>query len=152
MQPPRKPTEPLVGSVSAESDCKLICIDPARVAEFWPHVRRMLRRAIERGGLSLVETVRDEVLSGRALLWLVWSDEKIDAAVVTQLTMTDAGKVCILVACGGTEMERWLPLLEELEQYAKAEGCVAFRIFGRRGWARMLPTYKVHAIVLDKRL
>lgn len=112
----------------------------------------MLRRAIERGGLSLVETVRDIVLSGHALLWVAWNGEKIEAAAVTHLSMTDAGKICTLLACGGTEMERWLPLLEEIEQYAKAEGCTAFRIFGRRGWARMLPTYKVHRIVLDKRL
>ena len=48
------------------------------------------------------------------------------------------------------------PLLEatrnEIEAYAKAEGCACVRIYGRKGWARVLKDYQVEQIVLERQL
>jgi hypothetical protein len=55
-------------------------------------------------------------------------------------------------ACGGSNSKEWLPLLAGLERYAKAEDCKAMRIFGRRGWERLLPDYKPARILLEKEL
>ena len=59
-------------------------------------------------------------------------------------------RVCVLTACGGRDMKRWLPLLEIIEAYAKAEGGGRLRIFGRKGWQRMLKNYRVTNIVLER--
>jgi hypothetical protein len=61
-------------------------------------------------------------------------------------------KVCVIIACGGIDMPRWLPLIEGIEKYARAEGCAAVRIVGRKGWARVLPDYRVHRVVLERKL
>lgn len=131
---------------------ELVCIDPARVAEFWPHVRSMILGAIMRTGLSHTRDVEESILTGGSLLWIAWDGRAIDAAAATEIVETDAGKVCVLVAVGGKNMHRWFPMLKKLEIYAKAEGCSCLRIFGRRGWVRLLKNYAVEHVVLEKRL
>jgi hypothetical protein len=55
-------------------------------------------------------------------------------------------------ASRATDMRRWLRLLEGIEDFARAEGCEATRIMGRRGWARVLTSYQTKRIVLEKDL
>jgi hypothetical protein len=129
----------------------LLCVSPQRMQEIWPHVSGLIRSAIERTGLSAFSDVEYDLLFGDALLWLAWSDH-IEAVAATTLNDTDAGKVCIITACGGTDMHRWLPLLDEIEAYAKAEGCKRTRIIGRKGWLRVLSGYQAKHVIMDKEL
>ena len=131
---------------------ELVCVDPKQVQEFWPHVRSMLFGAVLRTKLSHTRDVEAQVLDGSALLWLAWNGRNIEAACVTALRRTDDGTVCIMLACAGRKRDRWLHLLERIEQYAKAEACISLRIFGRVGWERVLPGYRKTAIVLEKEL
>jgi len=102
------------------------------------------------GSLSELDT---DVLSGRALLWIVHSDgHGIEAATVTRLDLTEHSKVCTILACGGVKRSRWLHLLEEIEAYAKAEGCGSTRLYGRKGWKRALPDYREIGIVMERKL
>jgi hypothetical protein len=132
----------------------LVCVDPARIDEFWPHVRELIRRAIWRGDLDAFGPIEHAVRVGNALLWIVWDTHarKIIAAAVTELTVAMRRKVCVIIACAGERMPRWLPLIEGIEKYARAEGCAAVRIVGRKGWARVLPDYRVHRVVLERKL
>ncbi len=100
-------------------------------------------------------------------------DHEIVAAAVTELQQTERCKFCIVVACGGSSheehqgvdarlrglcrerpggMARWLHLLTPIENWARAEGCDAMRIMGRRGWSRVLPAYRLTRVVLEKEL
>jgi hypothetical protein len=142
----------LIGHISLSPSAELICIDPARVAEFWPHVRGLILGAIKRTGLSSSADVEASILSGGSLLWIAWNGARIEAAASTRIAMTDSGKVCTLVACGGGDRRRWMPMLGKLEIYAKAEGCSRVRIFGRKGWTRVLKNYAVKHVVLERLL
>ena len=124
-------------------------MDPKQVHEFWPHVEPLLRQAIIRTGISAFRDIEYNVLYGDDLLWICWED-RILCAGSTSLQETDAGKVCVITACGGSDMHRWLPLLEKIESYAKAEGCKRTRIVGRRGWMRVLEGYEMKNVILDK--
>lgn len=126
---------------------ELICVDPARVGEFWPYAKWLIKAAIEATDLSKFEDMEKQVLAGEQLLWLAVSD-KIEAAATTKLSHN----VCTLVACSGENRSRWLPLLEEIEAYARDEGCRCVRIFGRKGWQRVLTNYRVEHIVLERAL
>ena len=55
-------------------------------------------------------------------------------------------------ASRATGMRRWIRLLERIEEFARAEGCEATRIIGRKGWARVLTSYQTKRIVLEKDL
>lgn len=107
---------------------------------------------MRRGGLSSFRPVEASALAGEALLWLVSDGSSIQAAAVTELHATEWRKVCVIVACGGEDMCAWLPLLEGIEKYARTAGCEAVRIMGRKGWARMLASYRITRVVLEKEL
>ena len=130
---------------------QLICVDPQQVEHFWPHVEPLLRPAIEKTGLSNFEDIEESVLIGCSLVWIAW-DDKIAAAASTTLQRIGSDLVCVLTACGGKDMDDWLPLLGKIEDYAKAEGCKSLRIFGREGWKRVLDGYNRTAVVLEKAL
>jgi hypothetical protein len=125
----------------------LVCVDPARVTEIWPFARDLIKAAIERTNLSDFQDIEADVLSGDQLLWLAWSG-RIEAAATTHLSRN----VCTLTACSGYDRERWLPLFEKIEDYAKAEGATAMRIYGRKGWERVLNGYRAEHVILEKRL
>ena len=132
------------------SSAELLCVDPGQVGHFWPHVEPLLRPAIENVGISDFDDIAAEILGGHALVWIAWDGEKIAAAASTMLQRIGEHTFCILTACGGTNMQSWLPLLERIEDYARAEGCKAMRIYGRDGWLRALSGYARKAIVIEK--
>lgn len=134
------------------SSADLICIDPAQVGHFWPHVEPLLRPAIENVGLSNFEDIEESILIGCSLVWIAWDGEKIAAAASTTLQRIGPDLICVLTACGGADRKRWLPLIAGIEKYARAEGCKSLRIFGREGWKRVLDGYEQTAVVLEKAL
>ncbi len=134
------------------STVDLVCIDPKRVSEVWPHVKHLIRSAIERTGLSDFLDVERSVLRGDQLLWMAWNGLGVEAAATTHLIRVSGRKVCELTACGGKDRMRWLPLLNDIETYAKNEGCDAMRILGREGWSRVLNDYHIAHVVLEKDL
>jgi hypothetical protein len=134
------------------SSAELVCVDPRRVLEIWPYVAPLLKAACVRTGLNALADIEADILSGRSLLWLAWNGQAIEAAAATVLIETEIGKVCIITACGGRAMRRWLPLIFEIENYAKAEGCSRVRIFGRKGWLRALEGFEEKYVIMDKEL
>ena len=126
-----------------------VCVDPARITEAWPHFKDKIESAVSKVGLADFEYIERQVLDGRALLWLAWDGETVHAAAVTQLT-TDS--VCEIVACGGSGLKKFLPLISDLENFAKAENCRAIRIIGRKGWTKVLTGYEPKAIILERAL
>jgi len=132
--------------------CQLICVDPAQVHEFWPHVASLIKAAMEKGRLSSFTDVEHAVRNGRALLWLAWNGETVKAAAVTELGNANGETFCTIVACGGHDRAQWLPLIARLEAYGRAQGCAAMRIYGRRGWRKLLPEYRTTRVLLEKTL
>lgn len=106
---------------------------------------------MERSGEMPIGDLYRELLCGRFVLWLAWGGD-LEAAAVTEIAETTSGRVCVIVACGGAGRDRWLSLRHRLEDYARHEGCARMRIYGRKGWTRVLPDYRVTRVVLEKEL
>jgi hypothetical protein len=134
------------------ADCAIVCVDPALVHRVWPLVCDLIHAAMKRGNLSSYQALSQSVHSGHALLWIATGGGGIQAAAVTSLAQTEWRKVCEIVACGGRNRARWLHLIERIEDFARAEGCSATRIIGRKGWARVLSGYRAKRVVLEKEL
>lgn len=128
-----------------------ICIDPEHVHRVWPSVTALIEDAMERGGGDF-DLVQRDTLNGEKLLWIAIDEQRIWAAAITGLHVEKDEKFCCIWSCGGVERERWLPLKSKVEQFAKDEGCKYVRIYGRKGWNRELPDYKLMHTVLEKRL
>jgi hypothetical protein len=134
------------------STAELVCVDPGRVGEVWPHVSALLKAACYRTGLNAFADIEADILSGRSLLWLAWNGRRVESAAATILINSEIGKVCIITACGGSDMKRWLPLIGEIETYARREGCQRVRIYGRKGWLHVLHGFEEKHIIMDKEL
>src|SRR5262249_10282685 len=132
--------------------CEAVCVDPRRVRAVWPRVAHLIHAAMKRGDLSSFAAVEASALRGEALVWLARDGLEIPAAAVTELHETEWRKVCVIVACGGADMRRWISLIARIEAYARAEQCAAVRIIGREGWARLLTAYRPKRVVLEKEL
>ena len=107
---------------------------------------------MERADLGDFATLETEVWDGKALLWLAWIWPEIKGAAVTQISKSENSKVCTIIDCGGEGCRRWFSLIEKIESYAKDEGCDCVRIFGRKGWTRILPGYSAPMVMLERRL
>ena len=134
------------------STAELVCVDPSRVHEIWPHVSSLLKAACRRTKLNAFADIEADILAGRGLLWIAWNGRAVEAAAATVLINSEVGKVCIITVCGGSDMKRWLPLIDQIEAYARREGCARVRIYGRKGWLRVLEGYEGRFVILDKEL
>jgi len=134
------------------SPVDLVCVDPQRVHEIWPYVSPLLKAACCRTKLNAFADIEADILAGRSLLWITWNGRTVEAAAATILINSEIGKVCIITVCGGSGIKRWLPLIKQIEAYAKREDCTCIRIYGRKGWLRVLDGYQEKYIIMDKEL
>ena len=128
-----------------------LCVDPAKVAEIWPHVSHYIKAACEYGD-DTFETTQADVLAGNALLWLAYEGTKVLAAAASKVWKSPKYKICSVLAVGGHDLSEWKDCLMAIEQYAKLEGCEFIRLSGREGWKRIFTDYEQPWIVLEKRL
>jgi len=133
-------------------EAELVCVDPAQVHGIWPHIRPLLEQACRATCLNAFADFETDILAGRSLVWLAWDGSAIEAAAATTLINSDLGKVCVITLCAGRGMQRWLKLIERIEAYARDEACVRIRIFGRKGWLRVLAGFAARYVVMDKAL
>jgi hypothetical protein len=131
---------------------KLIAVPPWQVPEVWPYAKRHVVAAVERVALADVSVVMAGLFAGRSLLWIAIDNAQPFGAGITELVEEKAGKVCVIVAWGSDDQVRCAPLLETIEQFARDEGCVAVRLYGRPGWRRRLPEYRLKAVVMERPL
>lgn len=130
----------------------VFAIPRPRVPEVWPAVAPMLEAAMRRGGEMSMADLYECVASRSAFwLWVAWGGE-LEAAMVTEIADTIDGRVCVIVALGGENMGRWIAMKSKIEDYARAENCTRMRLYGRKGWARVLTDYRPTRIVLEKEL
>jgi hypothetical protein len=134
-------------SASAE----LVCVDPARINEVWPHVKGSIEGAFNKVDIGRFDELEKDVLNGDALLWLIHRDG-LRAVVVTQIILSQRSKVCMVSALVGAGRDEWLHLERKIADYAKGMGCASMRMVGRRGWKRVLTNYAEIGVVLERRL
>lgn len=132
------------------SGMKLLCAAPELIWEAWPMAAPFIERSYGRNDQKVPNGLLDDLRAGRKLLWIAADDDGVAGAIVTAIYELGSGKVCRMHECGGDRMAEWLPLLAEIEQYAKAEGCVRVLTECRPGFSRVLPDYKTTAIILEK--
>lgn len=133
---------------------KLICVDPTAVARVWPLARTMIERAYAEIDAEVPINLFNDLCGNRANLWLVSDDEhKVLYAFVTVMYVRRSGtKVCSLLCGAGERMNEWLHLQDQLEEFARAEGCSKIVAEGRAGWSRALSGYSVIRHVIEKDL
>jgi hypothetical protein len=138
----------------------LVLIPRAHVAQTWPLAVPYLTKAERAGAMQGVEDWLGDCLHDRAQLWMVWAEVlsetgtqgRCDGAGLTQLVETPQGRTCIIARFGAKTGSDWLATLPVLEAWAKSQGCVCVRLYGRVGWAEKLKDYALKGVILDRKL
>lgn len=120
------------------------------VPDKWPKVKGHIDR-----GLSsdyTLEQVYNDLTVADAQLW-TWETDDVHAALVTKIEeFPDGKRFCLLLSAGGCRVHDWKSQLPVVEDWAKSEGCVELRIYGRRGWLRVLDGFKEREVTMVKAL
>ena len=118
----------------------------SRWDELAPHLLRFER---ERQVIS-ADAIRTDCQNGDKQLWSV--GEPIQGVAVTQVLTTPKGRVCeVFAACGSASFDDMRDVLARLERWAMSVGCTHMKVYGRRGWKRVLRDYTdTKQIILEK--
>lgn len=127
---------------TASSSARLIPVPAPRVGLVWPYLVGFVDDAVmATASVQSVERIREKIDARDMQLWAIRVDGKTAGAVVTEIYDTAAGKTCGVPYLGGVGMNDWLHLLDQIEAWAKANGCVRSESVCRPGWERVLKRF-----------
>ena len=74
--------------------------------------------------------------------------------MVTELIKRKLGKVCHIYIATGRQRHKWQHLINDIEDFAKAEGCQMMELIARPGWQKVYNNYgyKRTHVVLEKKI
>lgn len=131
------------------------------LAQGWPFVEPLLARALKPGDITTAD-LRKRADDGMLMIWALYEPAKplpLKAAAAAGVQGSDGARVVVIQVLGGAGLTKWLDdAICEFENLAFEHDMSAVRIWGRKGWARLLPDYSVAAtntdgvVVLEKRI
>jgi hypothetical protein len=135
---------------------RLVLAPGRNAAAWWPAVRKRVAACCARssGKYEPADVLR-LVLAGRMQLWTAVDDAAaVRAVAITEIVSYPRRRVCRLLACTGTGIDDWWPLIAGLEAWARDAGCTALEPLARPGWERRLKSagYRKTHIILEKTL
>lgn len=151
----RQPERSASRSSSSADAPHLLAIEPNRVESAWPLAEPWLALALERTEKLDLPTVLWACQQGDAQLWVAWDvvGRESLGALVTELADHPTGlRVARVLCLGGARFEEWAFRIRVLEEWARAEGCRALELVGRKGWGRVFPDYRPIEYVWSKPL
>jgi hypothetical protein len=113
----------------------VILVQPEQLSNVWPKVHAWIQSALEYGqGDENATDVLISIAVGRYLLF----HEPDKFAIVAQVQSFPRQKVITVLYLGGGDMDAIKQGIEEAKPWCKAQGITAFRVWGRKGWKRVL--------------
>lgn len=91
-----------------------------------------------------VNDVYNELVNGDMQLWLVWDSENKThkGFVITEILERPQFKIGSVFVMTGTERKRWQYVaMQNLMEYAKANGCHKAICLARKGWSKVFKAY-----------
>ena len=118
-----------------------------QVDEMWDGISHLVDSVTERASMYTTDEIRGHLIRGTAQLWLAVSGG-LRAICITQIC-TYKRKECNILVCAGDGARAWVHLLEQIGDWARAEGCEAMTLTGRKGWKKLLPHWRQSAVELE---
>lgn len=101
-------------------------------------------------GKMTVESMVDRFIRGEWDLWLVWDNAALAVGATAVCIDDDHQKACEIAFWTGEHSIRWLHLIDDLEAWAKSQGCRRLRGAMRKGWAKRLPDFRMTHVFMEK--
>ena len=99
---------------------------------------RLAQKRIERN--AGMADIFESLISGQNMLWLVRTEDKLQAVIVTEIAKHPRRRVWRVLMIGGSGMSDWLDDgIAAMKKAAQIAGCSAIEADGRLGWAKIVP-------------
>lgn len=137
------------------TDTQLMPFTPDAIPLAWELVEDKIDEVVLRAhGCVDADDIRKMAERDAVQLWAAIDPDTGEglAIAITEIVDYPKRSVCKIVGLAGDQRERWEGHLAEIESWAKERGCSLVRVFGRKGLVKMLPTYKMAGVVLEKEL
>ncbi|HVR65131.1 MAG TPA: hypothetical protein VMT98_00715 [Verrucomicrobiae bacterium] len=85
-------------------------------------------------------------------LWTVRADNCLIGLAVTELRNYPRQRRCRYLLLAGDGFDRWQHLQQDIEDWARANGCMAMEMCGRRGWERKLRGWRATHVEMTKEI
>lgn len=125
----------------------------------WSSILECLERYVARFPTDeTVQGILDQIVKGKRQLWIVRDETgRVILTPITEIVKIDTtGKTKLFLAeVGGERLAECMPLLSEIERWAKEKhGATESELIGRPGWKKMLEplSYRLAAHVYTKAL
>ena len=99
-----------------------------------------------------LQNVYDNLINGEWSLLLINDDDNkpVVYATVSYIYYPNSTSLNLILLAGASG--NWSPLMVQLEEIARSNGCDEIEISGRKGWQRVFPDYEFSHITLRKTL
>lgn len=124
---------------------QLIHVVPTHIPGWWGELRPYIENACERGGWAYYPLdILKDLLCRKLQLWIARSDEGIEAVAVTILINYPRLKECRIIMTVGEDYKSWISFINDIEGWAKTQGCERSVAMTRPGWEKPLASYGYH--------
>lgn len=112
-----------------------------QIDDAWPDAEPLIRSAQRRiEGHVWMCDVYNDLVAGKSMLWLVMIENKIKAALITEVEEHPRKRVWRVAYVGGSNMSVWIhDAVCAMKKAARIAGCSAIEADGRLGWAKIAP-------------
>ena len=140
---------------------ELVRIPTQELDKAWGLVDKDIRQALAYSSqLTDSDFVFETAKQDKFQVWIIWDKnqnktvDKYFGVVVTELIQRKLGKVCNIYIATGRQRHKWQHLINDIEDFAKTEGCQMMELIARPGWQRVLNlfNYKRTHVVLEKKI
>ena len=130
---------------------RFFSIKPTDVDAVRPWIEPFLVEFAQKTALVAPEDVLQQAKRADCQLWSYHDGKTLRCVIATTVNEGVKRKGCLVFICQGTNfLEIADGVIGELESWAKAIGCTHMEIVGRKGWAKVLPSYRARAVVFEK--
>jgi len=118
---------------------KVKAINPEKLDYYWNDCKKYIEEGLGYADskYSLADIYRS-LTDKDMILWLVYNHNKLIAAIITEIICYPQEKRLGYFAVAGEDFDQWFHVGQEIEAWAKTEGCKAVEFYGRPGWLKKL--------------
>lgn len=130
----------VAGRTENTTNVEINYVPPERVEEFWPDVEKHISRAMDHsGGVIEAEDIKELLLKGKMLLWIISIGGELMASGVTQIIEYPRKSTLMVVCVGGRDFWQWVgPFVDALERYREELSVDCIRANCRDGMMKWL--------------
>lgn len=126
------------------------------IEKMWPFAEPYIKRALDNmSGEFLPSDIKKMCINRDVQLWLITYEDRVIAAVTTEIVVYPRRKHCRILTFAGTNTQNWVnDFNATIESWAKEQGCNAMEANVRKSYTQKMEDqgYRCRSVSLTKEI